>query len=85
MLPVKNRERYKTTFIIVMNINIPILLQPLVYQRQGAESALVALAKHFGPNLFASLPQLWTSATHSLSTLPPVPSTPDQGLLFVYI
>lgn len=57
------------------------ILQPLIYQRQGAESALVALAKHFGPDLFASLPQLWTNATQSLSaTLPPVPTAPNKGL-----
>lgn len=56
-----------------------IFIQPLVYQRQGAESALTALAKHFGSNLFVSLPQLWTNITQPLAITPPVPSDVDQG------
>lgn len=56
-----------------------IMTQPLIYQRQGAESALIALANHFGSSLFASLPQLWTNITQPLSNVPPAPPK-DQGI-----
>ena len=55
-------------------------LQPQFYQRRGAEAALSAITRHFGPLLLPTLPSLWSHITSSLHTLP----TPPQGTKGVY-
>ena len=45
-------------------------------QRRGGEATLTSLAKHFGVQLFTSLPQLWSYISQPLQSLP-VPS-PNQ-------
>ena len=52
--------------------------QPLQYQYRGAESALTAVANHFGPRLFTALPQLWSHVSQPLENLP-VPREEDRG------
>jgi len=53
--------------------------QPLQYQYRGAELALTAMARHFGPQLFAALPLLWTHISQPWQNLP-VPKEGEEGM-----
>ena len=64
---------------VYMLVNVYPHIQPLLYQRQGAESALISMARHFGPALFSSLPQLLSFISQPLDKLPTVTDT-EEGM-----
>ena len=45
-------------------------LQGQLTQRRGAAVAIGKLAEHFGDNLFATLPNIWTAVIQPLEELP---------------